>query len=105
MSDLIQLQKRAEEIRAKYHEYNLKSGQSPWNNVDYVAGLAGDVGDLVKIVMALENKRGGDDLEQKLKHELGDILWVLFVLAERYDVNLEDAFLGTMNQLDERLAA
>lgn len=105
MSDLIQLQKRAEEIRAKYHEYNLKSGQSPWNSVDYVAGLAGDVGDLVKIVMALENKRGGDDLDQKLKHELGDILWVLFVLAERYNVNLEEAFLGTMNELDERLAA
>ena len=105
MSDISDLQKRAEEIRAKYDEYNAKNGQSQWNNIDYAAGLVGDVGDLVKLVMAAEGKRGAENLDAKIRHELGDVLWSLLVIAGRYNINLEEAFHGTMNELDERLAA
>ncbi|HRJ91272.1 MAG TPA: MazG nucleotide pyrophosphohydrolase domain-containing protein [Candidatus Saccharibacteria bacterium] len=105
MSDIADLQKRAEEIRAKYDEYNAKNGQSQWNNIDYIAGLVGDVGDLVKLVMAAEGKRSAENLDAKIRHELGDVLWSLLVIAGRYGLNLEEAFHSTMNELDERLAA
>lgn len=105
MSDLIDLQKRAQEIRQKYDELNVKDGHTKWDGVDYAAGFVGDVGDLVKLVMAKDGKRRGEDIDKKLKHELGDCLWSLLVIANHYDVNLEGAFNATMSELDERLAA
>ena len=105
MSNLVDLQKRAQEIRLKYDELNAKDGHTKWDGVDYAAGFVGDVGDLVKLVMAKDGKRHGDDIDAKLKHELEDCLWSLLVIANHYGIDLEDAFNTTMSELDERLAA
>lgn len=105
MSNLIDLQKRAQEIRRKYDELNAKDGHKKWDGVDYAAGFVGDVGDLMKLVMAKEGKRRGDDVDAKLQHELGDCLWSILVIANHYEIDLEQAFTGTMDELDERLAA
>jgi NTP pyrophosphatase (non-canonical NTP hydrolase) len=105
MSDLTDLQTRAMVIQRRYREVNAGNGFDDWNGLDYTAGLAGDVGDLIKLIMAKENKRSGVDIDEKIKHELGDCLWSLLVIAEHYDIDLEQAFFGTMQQLEERLAA
>ena len=105
MSDLADLQKRAQETRRKYDGLNAKDGHTKWDGVDYTAGLMGDVGDLMKLVMAKDGKRRGDDIDAKLRHELGDCLWSLLVIASHYDIDLEAAFHGTMNEFEERLAA
>ncbi len=105
MADLHDLQKRAQEIRAKYDALNAKEGQVQWDGIDYAAGFAGDVGDLMKLVMAKEGKRRGSDIDAKLQHELGDCFWSLLVLADHYKIDLEQSFLKTMDELDERLAA
>jgi len=105
MADLLDLQKRAQQIRDKYDVLNLKDGHQKWGASEYVEGLVGDVGDLMKLVMAKEGKRRGEDVDAKLQHELGDCLWSLLVLANNYGIDLEKAFLQTMNELDERLAA
>lgn len=105
MSNLTELQQRAQLIRQKYDELNRKDGHSEWDGTDYAAGFVGDVGDLMKLVMAKDGKRRGEDIDAKLKHELGDCLWSLLVIANHYGVDLEDAFNGTMNELEERLAA
>jgi NTP pyrophosphatase (non-canonical NTP hydrolase) len=99
-----ELQKRAMEIRNKYSELNAKDGHNKWQGKDFMMGFVGDVGDLNKLVMAKENMRAIDDMDKKLEHELGDCLWSLLVLAENYDVDLEKAFLNTMNELDQRIA-
>lgn len=105
MSNLIDLQKRAQEIRRKYDELNTRDGHKKWDGIDYAAGFVGDVGDLVKLIMAKDGKRRGEDSDVKLKHELGDCLWSLLVIAYHYDIDLEEAFNDTMSELDERLAA
>ncbi|HPR09509.1 nucleotide pyrophosphohydrolase [Candidatus Saccharibacteria bacterium] len=105
MSDVTDLQKRAMLLRERYNEINDRNGYARWNGQDYTSGLVGDVGDLIKIVMAKENKRSGSDIDDKLRHELGDILWSLFVIAETYNINLEQAFYQTMQELEQRLAA
>ena len=105
MSNISDLQQRAQEIRRKYDELNAKDGHKKWDGSDYVAGFVGDVGDLVKIIMAKEGKRRGDDVDAKLRHELGDCFWSLLVMANHYGVDLEEAFRATMDELDKRLAA
>lgn len=105
MSNIAELQQRAQQIRQKYDELNKRDGRGTWNGMDYAAGLTSDVGELVELVMAKEGKRRGEDIDAKLKHELGDCLWSLLVIADHYGVNLEEAFNGTMDELEERLAA
>lgn len=105
MSSLSDLLKRAQEIRVKYDELNARDGRQKWDVSDYTAGHVGDVGDLVKLVMAKEGKRRGDDVDAKLRHELSDCLWSLLIIADHYGIDLEQSFFETMNELDERLAS
>jgi NTP pyrophosphatase (non-canonical NTP hydrolase) len=105
MTDLKHLQARALEVAAKYDELNSKADRQLWNNKDYAMGFVGDVGDLLKLVQAKEGVRHIDDVEAKLAHELADCLWCVLVLARRYDIDLEKEFMGTMDELKERIAA
>ncbi len=104
MANLTELQVLALKIRRKYDKLNANDGHLQWNGVDYAAGFAGDVGDLMKLVMAKESKRRGEDIDKRLEHELGDCLWSLLVIAARYDIDLEEAFRGTVNGLNRWLA-
>lgn len=102
MAELRDLVKRAQEIRAKYDELNERSGQKKWDASDYAEGLVGDVGDLMKLIMAKEGKRRGEDIDAKLKHELSDCLWSLLIIASEYDIDLEQSFFATMDELESR---
>lgn len=102
MADLKDLQRRAQEIRAKYDALNVGDGRTKWTSSDYVEGFVGDVGDLMKLVMAKEGKRPGQDVDIKLQHELSDCLWALLIIAAEYDIDLEQSFFATMNELEGR---
>lgn len=97
------LQKRALEIQQKYAEFNKNKGHIAWDAKEYAMGLAGDMGDLMKLVMAKENLRSMDDLDKKLEHELADCFWSLLILANKYGIDIEQSFLKTMDELDARL--
>ena len=64
-------------------------------------GLVGDVGDLAKLVQAREGVRAVEDAQARLEHELADVLWSVIVIAARCDVDLEAAFVATMDELTE----
>lgn len=100
---LKELQQRALQVRDEYAELNDQTGHNQWASEEFMLGFVGDVGDLAKLVMAKENLRQIDDVDKKLAHELGDCLWSLFVLSDQLGVDLEEAFTGTMEELDERL--
>lgn len=101
---LEELQQRAEAIQAQYDALNKADGHSDWSALDYTSGLVGDVGDLIKLVMAKEGKRRGQDLDARIAHEPSDILWSVLVIAKKYDINIEEAFTKTMDELEKRLA-
>ena len=96
--------KRAVQIRQKYDRLNAKNN-TEWKGHDFMSGFVGDVGDLSKIIMAKRGLRGdqGENIDAMLAHELADCLWSVCVLADIYNVDVEDAFLKTMDELDERL--
>jgi NTP pyrophosphatase (non-canonical NTP hydrolase) len=97
------LQQRALEIKERYHVLNAKEGQKPWDISAYTQGMVGDIGDLMKLIMAKEGLRGGENIEERLSHELGDVLWSLLVMADMLNIDLEKAFHKTMDELDKRL--
>ena len=92
----------AKKIREAYVVFNQRAGHRPWGPAEYAQGLVGDVGDLVKLVMAKENFRTAENLDAKLAHELGDCLWSLLVLADSLGIDIEQAFLQTTEELRQR---
>jgi NTP pyrophosphatase (non-canonical NTP hydrolase) len=55
--------------------------------------------------MAREGIRTIPDAEHKLAHELADCLWAILVLARIYGVDLEQAFVQTMDDLEDHITA
>jgi NTP pyrophosphatase (non-canonical NTP hydrolase) len=99
------LQQRAIDIRNKYDELNQTKRGVVWNEQQLMAGFVGDIGDLSKIIMAKHGLRAMDDIDEKLAHELSDCLWSVLVLASKYNINLSETFMKTMDELDKRIDA
>lgn len=100
--DLNQIAAIAIKVREKYHQLEKKNGHV-WSNQEIMEGFVGDVGDLMKLVMAKEGARQIDDVDEKLAHELCDCLWCVLVLAHKYNINLETEFVSKMTELDNRI--
>ena len=94
---------RALAVRKLYSQSESQLSGSPWNSEDIALGFVGDVGDLAKLVMAENGKRRIENSKEKLEHELSDCLWSVIVLAEVHHVNLEQAFMETMEKLENHL--
>lgn len=103
--ELAQLTERAMEVHANFASAAQAKNRAPWSREQVMQGFVGDVGDLMKLVMAKSGVRHADDIDARLAHELADCLWSILTLARLYDVDLEQAFLFTMNGIKEKLAA
>ena len=96
---------RARRVRKLYAELETRRDGRPWTGAELAQGFVGDVGDLMKLVMAKEGRRPARDVDAALAHELADCLWSVLVLADAYDVDLETAFQETMAGLERKLTA
>jgi NTP pyrophosphatase (non-canonical NTP hydrolase) len=101
--NLQQLQQRALAVRASYATLEERRYGRQWTREELAAGFVGDVGDLMKLVLAQAGVRDIPDAKAKFAHELADCLWSLLVLAYHYDVDLEQSFLGTMTELESHI--
>ena len=101
---IAELQARARKIAADYRLLNKQQGSKAWDVSARMAGFVTDIGELNELVMAKQGFRTVADVDAKLAHELGDCLWSLLVLADELGVDLQQAFLRTADELDERVA-
>lgn len=102
---LASLSVRAKRVRKLYARLEAKRGGRAWTRAELAQGFVGDVGDLMKLVMAKEGLRRGKNLDAALAHELADCLWSVLVLADAYGVDLEEAFNRTMRDLEKKLSS
>lgn len=90
---------KALEVKAAYDRYNQATIGKAWSREHVAEGFVGDVGDLMKLIMAKEDLRYVEKVDEKLAHELSDCLWSIIVLAKLYDIDLENSFMKTMDRL------
>jgi NTP pyrophosphatase (non-canonical NTP hydrolase) len=90
---------KAREIKAIYD----KTNQKRWGVAEYAQGFVGDVGDLVKLVMAKNEFRDMENIDEKLSHELSDCLWSIIVIADEVGIDLEGEFMKQMDALKEKV--
>lgn len=101
---LSDLTRQALAVRDHYDELQKVDGHKRWNVQDRTAGFVGDVGDLTKLVMAKHQlRRGPDDIDTRLAHELSDCLWSVMVIADELGIDLEQAFTNSMKELHVRI--
>lgn len=103
MADFDELVERAMQIRNLYEAFEKSRHGKSWTREEIMLGFVGDVGDLAKLILANEGVRQIDGAEEKLAHELADCLWSIIVLSRLYEVNLQEAFFQTMNELENHL--
>lgn len=95
---------RSKKIKLAYTQKNISDGKKNWLVQDYMAGFVKDVGDLSKLIMVKNNLRESEgDLDNKLKHEIGDCLWSIFAICEELNIEPDDALTFTLNELEKRL--
>ena len=96
---------RARHIRSLYEDYERETYGREWSTAEIVLGLMGDLGDLAKLIQAHLGIRGTlskQEIEAELAHELADCLWSVLVLSDKLQINLGDAFVATMDELEKR---
>ncbi len=101
--ELEELIQRAMAVRQHYGELEQKLHGRAWTDEEIALGFVGDVGDLAKLVIAHNGVRDIPEAKQKLAHELADCLWSVLVLSQLYGVDIEGAFLQTMNELEKHI--
>ena len=64
-----------------------------------VTDLLEEAGEVASVVKGLEGFKPPEKPKSKetLATELSDLLYIIFVLAEHYGINLEESFLETVN--------
>lgn len=95
---------RASEIRSQYREFEHARYGRSWTDEEIALGFMGDVGDLMKLVQAKNGVRAIPDVDNKLAHELADCLWSICVLADLYQIDLEQAFVKTMDEIEQHIS-
>ena len=70
-----------------------------WTPFVMVTALLEEAGEVAAAVKGLEGFKPPEKPKttETLATELSDLLYIIFVLAEHYGIELEDAFLQTMN--------
>lgn len=77
-----------------------------WTPFVMVTDLLEEAGEVASIVKGLEGFKPPEKPKTKemLATELSDLLYMIFVLAEHYGLNLEEVFLQTVNDYIMRFA-
>ena len=98
-----EIQQIALRVKDKYRKLEIARMGREWNLSELTEGFVGDVGDLMKLIMAKEGKRVIVDVDNKLKEELCDCLWAIINISEKLGVDLEPEFVTKMNLLEKRI--
>lgn len=94
-----------------FEEYQHEASQTALypkrlSNLDYpTLGLAGEAGEVANIVKKIQRDFGGeitDEIRQKLKDELGDVLWYISACADELGLNLEEIAEFNIEKLAKR---
>lgn len=94
---------RAMDLRRQYEAKEKQLYGSPSTDEDIAQGFAGDVNNLVKLVMAEGGKRIIANSQEKLEAQLAHCLWSVIVLAKMHDIDLEQSYMEAMDRLENHL--
>lgn len=103
--NLDELTQKVLRIKDLYSDLEKAKSYKTWTIEETYGGLVSDVGDLGRLVLAKEGFREMHDLENKLQHELAEILYTTLLLSNHYKIDLQKAFLDEIDRLEREFSA
>jgi NTP pyrophosphatase (non-canonical NTP hydrolase) len=98
-------------MKITFEEYQRQASETALyprrlENLEYpTLGLAGEAGEVANIVKKIQRDFGGeitDEIRNKLKDELGDVLWYISACADELGLTLEQIAEFNVKKLAER---
>ena len=87
-------------VRALYEVLEERFNGKTWSLHELMIGFSNDVGYIGRLILAEDGTWGIDgDVTAELRHKLSESMWWLFVLADKLDIDIEDAFSSTMDTI------
>lgn len=90
-SNFDEIIRRALALREKYHELELQHHGSKWTVEEDALAYLTDAGLVGRNIMSEQKRWPKSGSKTELEHKLGENIWWLIVLAERSDINLNEA--------------
>jgi hypothetical protein len=88
------------DIRRLYEILEQRFNGKTWSLHELMIGFSNDVGYIGRLLLARDGTWGVDgDSEAELKHKLAESLWWVFVLADKLDIDIDQAFVETMSTI------
>ena len=95
---------RSLKLRELYHELELKHHGSEWTVEEDALAFLTDAGLVGRLTMSQQGRwPKADENNAELKHKLGESIWWLVVLANRMDINMEEALEGFLSKTEKLL--
>ena len=89
--DLKQIKERSVKIRQSYHKLEKEHHGSEWTVEEDALAFLTDAGLVGRLTMSNQGRWPKDNTAEELEHKLGESIWWLTVLAERMNINIEEA--------------
>lgn len=89
--DFEQLKQRSLKIRKRYHELERKHHGSEWTIEEDALAFLTDAGLVGRLTMSQQGRWPKENTQEQLKHKLGESIWWLTVLAERMNIDIDEA--------------
>ncbi|MET7446429.1 hypothetical protein OG893_10835 [Streptomyces sp. NBC_01696] len=101
---LIEADEKALQVRAQYEQIEQRVLGRAWTLPELALGFTNDAAYVGRLVLAAERTWGIDgDVDAELRHKLAECLWWVFVLADRLDVDMPEAYEATMDRIGDGL--
>ena len=96
--------RRAIELHTLYAQVEETTNNRDLTNEEVALDFVGDVWDLAKLILGYNGARETTEAEQKLAGQLAECLWSVIVLARLNNIDLEQAFIQTMDEWEQQLS-
>ena len=102
--DLNTIKKRSKNIRDAYHELENQHHGSEWTVEEDAPAFLTDAGLVGRLTMSQQGRwPKADENNTELTHKLGECIWWITVLAQRMDIDIEEAVQKFLNKTEGML--
>ena len=89
--DIKQVVQRSKKIRAAYHQLEQQHHGSEWTVEEDALAFLTDAGLIGRHTMSQQERWPAKNTNAELEHKLGECIWWLTILADRMNLDIEEA--------------
>lgn len=82
---------RSKKLREIYHQLEIQNHGSEWTVEEDALAFLSDAGLVGRHTMSQQGRWSANNTKIELEHKLGECIWWLTILADRMDINIEEA--------------